>query len=201
MPRRVAAAHAAPLEGAGFVCGRRGATGGIRGARRRKTRTVHLHRRDRLPRTLLGRRCRVHRRRLRLRARRSRARRPPHHSTEQTGRNRMAGNNRNHARGDRDRMRSSLAVSAIENAVAIRGDVTDCIVHSARGSQGGFNRSSQHHQIGGVRLWRPRTGARGPAMCQRSFAGSGVPIERCGRRCAHLGGRTRRGWCSASSGG
>lgn len=34
-----------------------------------------------------------------------------------------------------DRMRSSLAVQAIENAVARRGEVAGCVVHSDRGSQ------------------------------------------------------------------
>ena len=33
------------------------------------------------------------------------------------------------------RMKSSLAVRALENAVAMRGDVTGCVVHSDRGSQ------------------------------------------------------------------
>lgn len=32
-------------------------------------------------------------------------------------------------------MKSCLAVQALENAVAIRGDVAGCIVHSDRGSQ------------------------------------------------------------------
>ena len=34
-----------------------------------------------------------------------------------------------------DRMQASLAVNALQNAVARRGDVTGCIVHSDRGSQ------------------------------------------------------------------
>lgn len=45
------------------------------------------------------------------------------------------------------RMQASLAVNALEQAVARRGGtdaVAGCIVHSDRGSQGGFNRSSQH---------------------------------------------------------
>lgn len=33
------------------------------------------------------------------------------------------------------RMKSSLAVRALENAVAMRGDVAGCVVHSDRGSQ------------------------------------------------------------------
>ncbi len=34
-----------------------------------------------------------------------------------------------------DRMKSSLAVNAVNNAVAMRGDVAGCVVHSDRGSQ------------------------------------------------------------------
>ncbi|WP_167396586.1 DDE-type integrase/transposase/recombinase [Streptomyces antioxidans] len=48
------------------------------------------------------------------------------------------------------RMKSGLAVRALESAVARRGQVAGCIVHSDRGSQGGFNRSSQHLDFGGV---------------------------------------------------
>ncbi|RMB57063.1 transposase [Tessaracoccus antarcticus] len=43
-----------------------------------------------------------------------------------------------------DRMKAKLAVDALNMAVARRGDVAGCIVHSDRGSQGGFNWSSQH---------------------------------------------------------
>lgn len=57
------------------------------------------------------------------------------------------------------RMKSSLAVRALENAVAMRGDVAGCIVHSDRGSQGGFNWSSQHPEYGGVQEWRGRIGS------------------------------------------
>lgn len=46
------------------------------------------------------------------------------------------------------RMKASLAVRALNNAVAARTraglDVSRCIVHSDRGSQGGFNRWLQH---------------------------------------------------------
>ncbi|MEY9997363.1 transposase InsO family protein [Streptomyces sp. V4I8] len=38
-----------------------------------------------------------------------------------------------------DRMQSRLAVTALQSAVARRGQVAGCIVHSDRGSQGGFN--------------------------------------------------------------
>jgi putative transposase len=42
------------------------------------------------------------------------------------------------------RMKSRLATSALHSAVARRGEVAGCIAHSDRGSQAGFNRSSQH---------------------------------------------------------
>ena len=52
------------------------------------------------------------------------------------------------------------------------------IHHSDAGSQGGFNRSSQHLDFGGVAGWRRVTGARRPAMRRRRFVGSGVLIGR-----------------------
>ena len=42
------------------------------------------------------------------------------------------------------RMKARLAVNALEMAVARRGNPEGVVVHSDRGSQGGFNRSSQH---------------------------------------------------------
>ena len=98
-----------------------------------------------------------------------------------------------------DRMKSKIAVDALTMAVARRGDVTGCIVHSDRGSQGEFNWSSQHLDHGGV-WWRRATGAGRRAMRLRGCGGSGVLIGRCGRRCAHRGDLTPRGWCSGSSG-
>ncbi|BDB41762.1 hypothetical protein Mkiyose1665_56940 [Mycobacterium kiyosense] len=41
------------------------------------------------------------------------------------------------------RMKSSLAVAALDHAVALRSPFAT-IVHSDKGSQGGFNRWSQH---------------------------------------------------------
>ncbi|MFI5808170.1 IS3 family transposase [Streptomyces sp. NPDC051561] len=49
------------------------------------------------------------------------------------------------------RMKSRLAVTALDNAVARRGNVAGCVLHSDRGSQGGFNRLSQHLVISEVR--------------------------------------------------
>ena len=45
-----------------------------------------------------------------------------------------------------DRMKASLAVRALRNAIMTRRPV-GTIVHSDRGSQGGFNRSSQHLEV------------------------------------------------------
>src|SRR3954452_460764 len=47
------------------------------------------------------------------------------------------------------RMKASLAVAALRNAIA-RRDPVGTVVHSDRGSQGGFHRSSQHLDRGGV---------------------------------------------------
>ncbi|WP_439678168.1 IS3 family transposase [Embleya sp. MST-111070] len=50
-----------------------------------------------------------------------------------------------------DHMRASLVVDAIEAAVRTRGgSVVGVVFHSDRGSQGGFNWSSQHLEGGGV---------------------------------------------------
>ena len=103
-------------------------------------------------------------------------------------------------------MTTSLVLDALEHAMFTRAqegitDLTGLVAHSDAGSQGGFNRSSQHPpDFGGVQRWRWRTGARRPVMCQRVRVGSGVQIGHCGRRCAHPDDLILRGWCSASSG-
>ena len=99
-----------------------------------------------------------------------------------------------------DRMKARLAVNALDNAASRRGDVAGCIVHSDRGSQGGFNWSSQHLQCGGGQGWRRWTGAGRPAMCRRGFVDSGVLIGRCARRCVRRAGLSPRVWSSVSSG-
>ena len=68
-----------------------------------------------------------------------------------------------------------------------------------RRSQGGFKRSSQHLDDGGVR-WGGTRGLRGRARRWRVVGGSGRRIGRCGRRCAHRAGRSRRVRCSGRSG-
>ena len=72
--------------------------------------------------------------------------------------------------------------------------------HSDAGSQGGFNWSSQHLDDGGVARWRRSTGPRRRARFLKGLDASGARIARCGRRCARLGGLSRLGRCSGSSG-
>jgi hypothetical protein len=99
-------------------------------------------------------------------------------------------------------MKARLAVNAVASAVARRGvegaTVAGCLVHSDRGSQGGFNWSSQHLDHGGVRWDVARR--RDPTLF-RGRGGSGRRIGRCGRRCVPRAGRSRLGRCSGTSGG
>lgn len=103
-------------------------------------------------------------------------------------------------------MSTPLVLDALEHALFTRAqegvtDLTGLVAHSDAGSQGGFNRSSQHLPgIGGVRRWRRLTGARRPAMCPRARVDSGAQIGPCGHRCAHPVDLIPHGRCSASSG-
>jgi hypothetical protein len=95
------------------------------------------------------------------------------------------------------RMTAQLAVSGLRNAIALRNPEGTLVVHSDRGSQGGFNWSSQHLDHGGVR-WD------GGSRCRRRprvLGGSGRRIGRCGRRCGHRAGLSHLVRCSGSSGG
>jgi putative transposase len=74
----------------------------------------------------------------------------------------------------------------------------DAIHHSDAGSQGGFNRSSQHLDHGGVRWDAVGSNCR---TRRRVHVGSGRRIGRCGRRCGHRAGLSPRVRCSGSSGG
>jgi hypothetical protein len=90
------------------------------------------------------------------------------------------------------------AYRALRDAIALRKPPPRCIIHSDRGYQGGFNRSSQHLDHGGLR-W----GVVG-SRCRRHRwvrGGSGQRIGRCGHRCVHRGGRSRLGRCSGIFGG
>ena len=67
------------------------------------------------------------------------------------------------------RMKSRLAVQALENAVAMRGDVAGCIVHSDRGSQfrsRKFLRALDRHRLVGS---MGRVGAAGDNAAMESF--------------------------------
>ena len=97
-------------------------------------------------------------------------------------------------------MTADLAVNALKMALSHRGHPTGVVVHTDRGSQGGFNWSSQHFDFGGVQGWRRSTGLRRRARFRKGLVGSGGRIGRCGRRCARLGGLSPRGRFSGSSG-
>ncbi len=67
------------------------------------------------------------------------------------------------------RMKSSLAVNALNNAVAMRGDVAGCVVHSDRGSQfrsRKFLRALSHHRLVGS---MGRVAAAGDNAAMESF--------------------------------
>jgi putative transposase len=92
--------------------------------------------------------------------------------------------------------------AAIRQAATVRVreghlDAGPVIHHSDAGSQGGFNRSSQHLDHGGVG-WDDRGSRRSRRRPGR--VGSGLRIGRCGRRCARRAGPSRRELCSGSSG-
>ncbi|GLZ40306.1 hypothetical protein Acsp05_39300 [Actinokineospora sp. NBRC 105648] len=94
--------------------------------------------------------------------------------------------------------RAQLVRDALD--LAVRRDLTDddAIFHTDRGTQGEFNWSSQHLDDGGVG-WDGRGN-----RCRRHRTGldvSGLRTGRCGRRCAHRGGRSRRERFSGISGG
>ncbi|WP_127792103.1 IS3 family transposase [Agromyces sp. LHK192] len=96
-------------------------------------------------------------------------------------------------------MTAELAVNALTMAIQRRSPV-GTTVHSDRGSQGGFNWSSQHLDRGGVQQWRRRIGSRRRVTFLKGRVGSGVRIERYDLRCAHPVGQSPRGRCSGSSG-
>jgi transposase InsO family protein len=90
---------------------------------------------------------------------------------------------------------AELAYGALAMAVAVRGgQVPGVIFHTDQGSEGGFNRSSQHLDHGGVRWDAVGSNCR---TRRRVHVGSGRRIGRCGHR-AGLSPRVR---CSGSSGG
>ena len=90
---------------------------------------------------------------------------------------------------------AALVTNALGMAIANRDPQAGGIIHSDHRVQGGFNRSSQHLDSGGV-VWQGRS-----TRSRVGFGGSGRLIVRCGRRCARRVGRSRRVRCSDSSGG
>ena len=100
-----------------------------------------------------------------------------------------------------DHMRTELVENALNAARAERGSLRGAVFHSDHGSVGGFNRSSQHLDHGGVQRWQQQTGAGRPATRPRVFGGSGVLTGRYGQRCARPAGPIHPGRYSGSSGG
>ncbi|MGH3095978.1 MAG: IS3 family transposase [Streptosporangiales bacterium] len=94
-------------------------------------------------------------------------------------------------------MATDLVLDTLDMA-RIHGHLkVDAVFHSDRGSQGGFNRWSQHLDRGGVR-WDAGSGRRWRRL--RVLGGSGQRIGLCGRRCAHRVGLSPLVQCSESSG-
>lgn len=66
-----------------------------------------------------------------------------------------------------DRMKARLAVNALDNGICRRPGAAGCIVHSDRGSQGGFNRWMQHPlarvTVAARRTPQLETSSRGPS--------------------------------------
>jgi putative transposase len=97
-----------------------------------------------------------------------------------------------------------LVIDAFRQALQVRhrGDATwtatGLVHHSDAGSQGEFNRSSQHLDEGGVR-WGVERGSY--LRCRQVAGGSGGRIGRCGHRCVRRVGQSRLVRCSESSGG
>jgi putative transposase len=98
-------------------------------------------------------------------------------------------------------LRADLALDALEQAIWARGregaDLAGLIHHSDRGVQGGFNRSSQRLDLGGVdgQTSRVDEGADGPVADE--VAGSSFPATGC--RAAFLA-RGRQGIVKRGSG-
>jgi len=97
-----------------------------------------------------------------------------------------------------DHMRAELVVDALRMAARNYQLQPEAIFHSDHGSQGGFNWSSQHLDLGGVRWGRVGN------LCRNRLpvrGGSGRRIGRCVRRCGHRVGLSPLVRCSGSSGG
>ena len=102
-------------------------------------------------------------------------------------------------------LRTDLALDALDMGLWARRragqDTTGLVHHSDRGVQGGFQRSSQHLDYGGVLGWDGGRVRRRYRQRRWAVGGSGLRIGRYGRRCVHRGGRSPRVLCSVGSGG
>jgi transposase InsO family protein len=81
-----------------------------------------------------------------------------------------------------DPVPSALAVDALEMAIARRGagEVAGCVVHADRGSQGGFNWSSQHLVIREVFDGASSAGSRSGVAAEVAVTGSSEVPAPCG---------------------
>ncbi|WP_248844367.1 IS3 family transposase [Streptomyces hirsutus] len=98
-----------------------------------------------------------------------------------------------------DHHRAALPVAALRMAAGRGGLEDGRIMHTDRGSEGGFNWSSQHLDHGGMR-W-DETRSRRCRRLLRERDGSGRRIGQCDRQCVHRVGRSPLVQCSATSGG
>ncbi len=97
-----------------------------------------------------------------------------------------------------DNYKTPLITEAIEMAARNLDLPAGAIFHSDRGSNGGFNRSSQHLDHGGSRWDAVGSSCRSR---RRVHVVSGQRIGRCVHRCVHLGGLSPHVRCNGSSGG
>ncbi|MBA3799620.1 MAG: IS3 family transposase [Geodermatophilaceae bacterium] len=101
-----------------------------------------------------------------------------------------------------EHMRTDLVEDALRMAITLRGELPERVVfHTDRGTQGGFNRSSQHLDDGGGSRWHDRGTRRRAELERRQLpGGSGQRIGRCARPCVHRGALSPRVRCSGRSG-
>ena len=100
-------------------------------------------------------------------------------------------------------MTTPLVLDCLEQAIWTRAmegtrDLSGLVHHTDAGSQGGFNRSSQHLDHGGSRWDAVGSSCRSR---RRVHVGSGQRIGRCVHRCVHLAGLSPHVRCNGSSGG
>ena len=81
-----------------------------------------------------------------------------------------------------ERMKSRIAVNALNNAVARRDGVAGCIFHTDRGVQGGLNRSSQHLTMMEVAGDATAAAGRSGAPPGDAVAGTADSRAACGAR-------------------